>query len=95
MPQLIVRQSKEKVVKKLKQRSGARGVSMDEEPRRILRESALGKACKRLSLKAALLSMPNVGKDADFQRGPQFERPIQLSHFTKTRRWAGFGLAGS
>jgi plasmid stability protein len=78
MPQLIVRQIEEKVVKKLKQQAGARGVSMEEEHRRILRESLLGKEGKRTSFKEALLAMPNVGTDADFERGPQLERPIEL-----------------
>jgi antitoxin FitA len=78
MPQLIVRQIEEKIVRKLKQRAGAHGVSMEEEHRRILRESVLGKPAKRRSFKAALLAMPNVGKDADFQRGPQLKRPIKL-----------------
>jgi len=78
MPQLIVRQLEEKVVKKLKQQADARGVSVEEEHRRILRESVLGKPGKRRSFKAALLAMPNVGKDADFQRRPQLARPIKL-----------------
>jgi plasmid stability protein len=78
MPQLIVRQIEEKVVRKLKQRAGAHGVSMEEEHRRILRDSVLGKASQRRSFKAALLAMPNVGKDMDFQRGPQLKRPIKL-----------------
>jgi plasmid stability protein len=51
---------------------------MEEEHRRILRESLLGKAGKRTSFKEALLAMPNVGKDTDFERGPQLERPIEL-----------------
>lgn len=78
MPQLIVRQIEEKVVKKLKQQAGAHGVSMEEEHRRILRESLLGKAGKRPSFKEALLAMPNVGRDEDFARGPQLERPVEL-----------------
>lgn len=78
MPQLIVRQVEEKVVKKLKQQAGEHGVSMEEELRRILRESLFGKAGKRPSFKEALLAMPNVGKDADFKRGPQLERPVEL-----------------
>jgi len=78
MPQLIVRQIEEKVVKKLKQQAGAHGVSMEEEHRRILRKSLLGKSSKRTSFKKALLAMPNVGKDKDFERGPQIGRPIQL-----------------
>jgi antitoxin FitA len=78
MPQLIVRQIEEKVVKKLKQQAGAHGVSMEEEHRRILRESLLGKGGKRTSFKEALLAMPNVGKDRDFERGPQLERPLEI-----------------
>jgi plasmid stability protein len=78
MPQLIVRQIEEKVVKKLKEQAGAHGVSMEEEHRRILRESLLGKASKRTSFKEALLAMPNVGKDTDFERGLQLDRPIRL-----------------
>jgi antitoxin FitA len=78
MPQLIVRQIEERVVKKLKQQAGEHGVSMEEEHRRILRESLLGKAGRRASFKEALLAMPNVGKDADFERGPQLERAIDL-----------------
>lgn len=78
MAQLIVRQIEEQVVRKLKQQAGAHGVSMEEEHRRILRESLLGKGRKRSSFKEALLAMPNVGDDADFERGPQLERPIRL-----------------
>jgi plasmid stability protein len=78
MPQLIVRQIEEKVVKKLKEQAGQHGVSMEEEHRRILREALLGKAAKRPSFKSALLAMPNVGRDEDFARGSQIERPVKL-----------------
>jgi plasmid stability protein len=78
MPQLIVRQIEEQIVRKLKQQAGAHGVSMEEEHRRILRESLLGTGRKRTSFKEALQAMPDVGEDADFARGPQLERPIGL-----------------
>jgi antitoxin FitA len=78
MPHLIVRQIEEKVVRKLKQQAGEHGVSMEEEHRRILRESLLRKAVRRTSFKEALLAMPNVGKDEDFARGPQLARPVEL-----------------
>ena len=78
MPQLLVRQVEEKVVKKLKERAGQHGVSMEEEHRRILRQALVRKAWKRPSFKEALLAMPNVGEDEDFERGPQFERPVAL-----------------
>jgi plasmid stability protein len=78
MPQLIVRRIEEKVVKKLKQQAGEHGVSMEEEHRRILRRSLLGNDARRTSFKEALLAMPDVGKDEDFERGPQLERSIAL-----------------
>lgn len=78
MAQLIVRQIEEKVVRKLKQQAGAHGVSMEEEHRNILRESLLGASRKRRSFKDALRAIPNVGKDADFEREGQIDRPIEL-----------------
>jgi len=78
MAQLIVRQIEEKVVKKLKERAGQHGVSMEEEHRRILRAALVGASRKKPSFKEYLLSMPNVGEDKDFVRGPQLERPIEL-----------------
>ena len=36
----------------------------------VLRESLLEKASRRKTFKDALLAMPNVGKDEDFDRGP-------------------------
>jgi plasmid stability protein len=78
MPQLLVRQIEEKVVKKLKERAGQHGVSMEEEHRRILREALVGPSKKKPSFKEYLLSMPNVGEDKDFERGPQIDRPVEL-----------------
>ena len=78
MPQLLVRQIEEKVVRKLKERAGQHGVSMEEEHRRILREALLGGAKKKPSFKEFLLSMPDVGEDEDFERRPQIPRPIEL-----------------
>lgn len=78
MRQLVVRQIEDKVVLKLKERAGAHGVSMEEEHRRILREALLGSATKRPSFKEALLEMPPVGNDQDFDRGAQMDRPVEL-----------------
>lgn len=78
MPQLIVRQIEEKVVRKLKERAGQHGVSMEEEHRRILRDALLETSKKKRSFKDYLLSMPNVGEDKDFERGPQIDRPVDL-----------------
>lgn len=78
MPQLLVRNVEEKVVRKLKQQAGNRGVSMEEEHRRILREALLGPSRRKCTFKDFLLSMPDVGEDRDFERGPQIDRPIDL-----------------
>jgi antitoxin FitA len=78
MPQLLVRNVEEKIVKKLKEQAGKHGVSMEEEHRRVLREALLGSPGKRASFKEFLLSMPDVGEDGDFERGPQTSRPVKL-----------------
>jgi plasmid stability protein len=78
MPQLIVRQIEERVVKKLKARAGLHGVSMEEEHRRILRETLLGKAAKRPSFKEYLLNMPDVGPDRVFDRAHDQGRKVEL-----------------
>ena len=78
MPQLIVRQIEEKVVRKLKERAGRHGVLMEEEHRRILREALTGPSKRKPAFKEFLFAMPNVGEDKDFERGPQIERPIEL-----------------
>ena len=78
MPQLIVRQVEETVVKKLKARAGLHGVSMEEEHRRILREALLGKAANRPSFKDFLLTMPNVGSERVFKRTADKGRKVTL-----------------
>ena len=77
MPQLIVRGIEEKLVRKLKQRAGQNGVSMEEEHRRILREALLGR--KKPSLKDYLLAMPEIDLEPVFrQRKKDFGRKIEL-----------------
>ena len=69
MAQLIVRNIEKEVVLKLKQRAAKEGVSMEEELRRILRQSVGRKPTKlKMSLLDYLCTMPNVGKDEDFKR---------------------------
>ena len=77
MPLLIVRQIEEKVVEKLQEQAGQDRVSMEGEHRRILREALLGKSTRRLSFKEALLAMPNLGDDKNFERGSQIQRPVE------------------
>ena len=77
MGQLIVRDIEEKVVRKLKERAGQHGVSMEEEHRRILRSALIGPKRKK-SFKEALLAMPNVGTDEDFLQPRTLGREIDL-----------------
>jgi len=78
MPQLIVRQIEERVVKRLKARAGRHGVSMEEEHRCILREALLRKAATRLSFKEYLLQMPALGPDKLFERNQDLGRKVEL-----------------
>jgi plasmid stability protein len=73
MPQLIVRQIDEEIVRKLKARAGREGISMEEAHRRILRESLLNKP-RRLSFKQHLLAMPEGGPDELFERNKDLGR---------------------
>jgi plasmid stability protein len=68
MAQLIVRNLEPTVVRKLKLRAAKEGVSMEEALRRILRSSVQGKMRepRKMSLWEYLQTMPNVGKDSDF-----------------------------
>lgn len=79
MAQLIVRSIEEKVVTELRQRAARRGVSMEEEHRRILRE-ALGPRGRgaRHSFKDHLAKMPDVGDDALLERPPARMRRVRL-----------------
>jgi antitoxin FitA len=71
--QLVVRKIDESVIKALKREAAKHGRSAEAEHREILRRHLLGHASK--SLKAHLLSMPDVGDDRDFQiRRPRARR---------------------
>lgn len=76
MPQLILRDIEEEVVRRLKELAGRHGISMEEQHRRLLRESVLGKS--KRDFKKALMSMPGGGKDSDFRREKRPERKIAL-----------------
>jgi plasmid stability protein len=78
MAQLIVRDIEEKVVRQLKERAGAHGISMEEEHRRILRDALFPKSKGRVSFKQFLLSIPEAGKDSDFERVSDKGREIIL-----------------
>jgi len=74
MAQLIVRNVDDRIAARLKKRAAANGVSMEEEHRRILREALSPKR----SFKELLLSIPQSGEDADFERIPQPPRGVEL-----------------
>lgn len=68
MAQLIVRNLDEAIVKKLRQRAAAEGLSVEETHRRLLREVLL-KPSQDLppqNIKEHLTGMPALGEDSDF-----------------------------
>lgn len=78
MAQLIVRKIEDEVLARLRERAARRGVSMEEEHRRILREAVLGTRRRLASLKDHLANMPDVGDDEDFERADATLRPVEL-----------------
>lgn len=78
MAQLIVRNIEASVVRKLKQKAAKDGISMEEEHRRILRESLLAKPKPKMDFKEFLLTMPNVGEDSDFDI-PRNDMPREVN----------------
>jgi plasmid stability protein len=78
MAQLIVRKIEDEVLARLREQAARRGVSMEEEHRRILREAVLGTRARRRSLKDYLAAMPDVGDDEDFARPDATLRPVEL-----------------
>lgn len=77
MAQLIVRDIEEKLVEELKLRAARNGQSVEEEHRQILRR-ALVPSRFSSSFKEFLEQMPDVGNDEDFERSPDFGRPVDL-----------------
>jgi antitoxin FitA len=73
MADLLVRGVDEDIVRALKEQAGIHGRSAEAEHREILR-AALQRPRKR-SFAEVLASMPNVGRDADFERVQAGERP--------------------
>ena len=79
MAQLIVRKLEDKVVRKLKERAAQYGVSMEEEHRRILRETLLKKEKPKMSFGEFLISPPYVDlPDSVFKRKREMPRDVSL-----------------
>jgi plasmid stability protein len=77
MPNLIVRNVDQQIIKALKKRAGRYGTSAEAEHRKILAQALL-KARKR-SFAEVIASMPDVGKDSDFERVQDKNSPDVLS----------------
>lgn len=73
MANLLVRNLDESLVQSLRERAAAHGRSAEAEHREIL-ASALRRP-KRKSFAEALMAMPGVGEDADFDRRDDDEAP--------------------
>ncbi len=66
MANLLVRDLDPKVIGALKRRAAKHGRSAEAEHREILKQALLGPGKK--SFAEVLASMPNVGRDEDFER---------------------------
>jgi antitoxin FitA len=80
MPQLLVRNIEEKVVRKLRERAAKAGVSVEEEHRRLLRETLLRRE-DNPSFKEHLLSIPQASADEPedlFVRSRGLPREVDL-----------------
>jgi plasmid stability protein len=77
MAQLIVRNLEDRLVRLLERRAAAHGRSAEEEHREILRQALLPK--RKRGFKELLLSMPDVGEDADFSRIDDRRREVPSS----------------
>ncbi len=78
MAQLLVRNVGDTLVRKLKRRARARGVSAEEEHRRILAESLARDDRKRRTLVSFLLSPQGTA-------APEIELDLSRSRETETR----------
>ena len=77
MPQILIRKLDEAVVRKLRARAAAEGVSAEEEARRILRKSLIGNT-PSMSLIDFLRTMPDPGDDSIFERPKRKPRKVDL-----------------
>jgi antitoxin FitA len=71
MGNLTVRNVDDDIVKALKLRAGASGISAEAEHRRILKMALL--TPKKRTFSEALIGIPNVGSDTDFDRAQDDE----------------------
>jgi len=77
MPQILIRKLDDAVVRKLRARAVAEGVSAEEEARRILRRSLMGET-PPMSLIDFLRTMPDSDDDSLFERPKSKPRKVEL-----------------
>ena len=77
MPQILIRQLNTIIVRKLRAKAAAEGVSAEEEARRILRRSLVGDV-PSMPLIDFLRTMPDVDDDSLFRRRKRKPRKIVL-----------------
>jgi len=77
MPQILIRQLNSAVVRKLRAKAAAEGVSTEEEARRILRRALVGDV-PSMPLIDFLRTMPDVDDDSIFRRRKRKPRNVAL-----------------
>ena len=77
MPQILIRKLDDSIVRKLRAKAAAEGVSVEEEARRILRRSLIGEV-PTMSLIDFLRTMPDLDDDRVFQRPASKLRKVDL-----------------
>ena len=78
MPQLLVRDIETAVVKKLRSRAAAEGVSVEEAHRRVLRAALVGaRAAPQANFVEYLRSIPKAGA-IKFPRARDLPRKVEL-----------------
>ena len=77
MPQILIRQLDDAIVRKLRAKAAAEGVSAEEEARRILRRSLIGEV-PEMPMLEFLRTMPDANDDAIFDRPKHRQRKIEL-----------------
>jgi plasmid stability protein len=77
MPQILIRQLNSAVVRKLRAKAAAEGVSAEEEARRILRRSLIGDV-PAMPLIDFLRTMPDADDESIFRRRKRKPRKVAL-----------------
>jgi plasmid stability protein len=77
MPQILIRKLDDIVVRKLRAKAAAEGVSVEEQARRILRKSLIGDP-PQMGFIDFLRTMPDPGDDRVFERRRRAPRKVDL-----------------